>query len=217
MRCLVGCYRNRSLFLLDWSRRRRHRSPAIIGGFVLIRSYDPLDIIQLRFPMEKELFFVLANSKFETPTKKMRAVLPSEIVMLDHISNSSQSGSLGKAFSSDRIVESKLTPLIPGMGAIKNAMIGARAFGCTISGAGPTTAALTDSELRGEKIGEKMVEAFWKEGNLKATSTVRSFDRGFILEFSHRISFDVFFGSIATLFGFGLNLDGEITFGFGSD
>ncbi|KAF6158700.1 hypothetical protein GIB67_040214 [Kingdonia uniflora] len=97
--------------------------------------------------------------------------------MLDHISNSIQSGSLGKTFSSDRIVESKLTPLIPGMGAIKNAMIGAGELGCTISGAAPTTVALTESELRGEKIGEKMVEAFWKEGNLKATSTVRSLDR----------------------------------------
>ncbi|KAF6170601.1 hypothetical protein GIB67_017850 [Kingdonia uniflora] len=148
-----------------------------MGGFVLIRSYDPLDIIQLRFPMETELFFVLVNPKFEAPTKKMRAVLPSEIAMLDHISNSSQSRSLGKTLFSDRIVESKLTLLIPRMGAIKNAMIGAGAFGCTISGAGPTTVAVTDSELRGEKIGEKMVEVFWKEGNLKATSTVRSLDR----------------------------------------
>ncbi|KAF6149177.1 hypothetical protein GIB67_026033 [Kingdonia uniflora] len=132
---------------------------------------------KLRFPMEKELFFVLVNPKFEAPTKKMRAVLPSEIVMLDHISNSSQSGSLGKALSSDRIVDSKLTPLIPGMGAINNAMIGAREFRCTISGVGPTTVAMTDSELWGEKIGEKMVEVFWKERNLKATFTVRSLDR----------------------------------------
>ncbi|KAF6154146.1 hypothetical protein GIB67_016398 [Kingdonia uniflora] len=82
-----------------------------------------------------------------------------------------QSGSLGKALSSDKIVESKLTPLTFGIGVIKNAMIGAGAFGCMISGVDPTTIAVTDSELRGEKIGEKMVEVFWKEGNLKATST----------------------------------------------
>ncbi|KAF6154327.1 hypothetical protein GIB67_026783 [Kingdonia uniflora] len=164
-------------------------APAIMGGFVLIRSYDPLDIIQLRFPMEKELFFVLVNPDFEAPTKKMRAVLPSEIAMSDHIWNSSQAGSLvaavlqgdlrglGKALSSDRIVEPKRAPLIPGMGAVKNAAIGAGAFGCTISGAGPTAVAVTDNEQKGRDIGEKMVEAFWREGNLKATATVRSLDR----------------------------------------
>ncbi|KAF6173537.1 hypothetical protein GIB67_042667 [Kingdonia uniflora] len=119
----------------------------------------------------------------------MRAVLPSEIAMLDHILNSCQATSLaaavlqgdlrglGKVLSSDRIVEPKLAPLIPRMRAIKNAMIGAGAFGYTISDTGPTTVAMTDSELRGETIGEKMVEMFRKECNLKATTTVRSLER----------------------------------------
>ncbi|KAF6143518.1 hypothetical protein GIB67_029687 [Kingdonia uniflora] len=162
MSFLMGCFRNRSIFLLGWIQRRKYRAPSIMGGFVLIRSYDPLDIIRLRFPMQKELFFVLVNPKFEAPTKKIRAVFPSEIAILDHISNSSQSGSLGKALSSDRIVELKLTPLIPGMGAINNAMIGAGAFGCSISGADLTTVVVMNSELRGGggNIGEKMVEAF---------------------------------------------------------
>ncbi|KAK9286591.1 hypothetical protein L1049_014991 [Liquidambar formosana] len=164
-------------------------APAIMGGFVLIRSYDPLEFIQLKFPMEKELFFVLVNPEFEAPTKKMRAVLPSEIGMSHHVWNCSQAGALvasvlqgdlrglGKALSSDKIVEPRRAPLIPGMEGVKRAAIDAGAFGCTISGAGPTAVAVTDHEERGKEIGEKMVEAFLQEGNLKASAMIKRLDR----------------------------------------
>lgn len=164
-------------------------APAIMGGFVLIRSYDPLELIQLKFPVEKELFFILVNPEFEAPTKKMRAALPSEISMSHHVWNSSQAGALvatvlqgdlrgfGKALSSDKIVEPRRAPLIPGMERVKKAAIEAGAFGCTISGAGPTAVAITDDEERGRKIGEKMVQAFLEDGNLKATAVVKRLDR----------------------------------------
>lgn len=164
-------------------------APAIMGGFVLIRSYEPLELIQLAFPLEKELLFVLVNPEFEAPTKKMRAVLPTEISMKNHIWNSSQAGALvasvllgdltifGKAMSSDKIVEPKRAPLIPGMEGVKRAALEAGAFGCTISGAGPTAVAVVDDEKKGKEIGRRMVEAFLREGNLKASATVRSLDR----------------------------------------
>lgn len=164
-------------------------APSIMGGFVLIRSYNPLDLIRLKFPQDKNLFFVLVNPEFEAPTKKMRAVLPAEITMADHIWNSSQAGALvasvlqgdlpglGKALSSDKIVEPRRSPLIPGMEAVKKAAIDCGAYGCTISGAGPTAVAVTDDEERGKVIGERMVEAFLREGGLKATAMVRKLDR----------------------------------------
>lgn len=164
-------------------------APAIMGGFVLIRSYDPLELMRLNFPEEKELFFVLVSPEFEAPTKKMRAALPAEVGMPHHVWNCSQAGALvasvlqgdpvglGKALSSDKIVEPKRAPLIPGMEGVKKAAIEAGAFGCTISGAGPTAVAVVDNEEKGKVIGEKMVEAFWKEGNLKAAAVVKSLDR----------------------------------------
>ncbi|XP_047310656.1 homoserine kinase [Impatiens glandulifera] len=164
-------------------------APAIMGGFVLIRSYDPLELIPLRFPNDKDLFFVLVNPEFEAPTKKMRAALPKEISMSHHTWNSSQAGALvaailegdvkrlGLALSSDRIVEPTRAPLIPGMEGVKKAAIKAGAFGCTISGAGPTAVAVIDNEEKGREIGEKMVEAFMKEGNLRSNSVVRKLDR----------------------------------------
>ena len=164
-------------------------APAILGGFVLIRSYEPLEVMQLKFPQEKSVYFVLVNPEFEAPTKKMRAALPPDVTMSDHIWNCSQAGALvasvlqgdliglGKALSSDKIVEPRRAPLIPGMEAVKKAAIEAGAFGCTISGAGPTAVAVTDSEERGREIGERMVEAFSKDGNLKSLAMVKQLDR----------------------------------------
>ncbi|KAI3956224.1 hypothetical protein MKW98_008742 [Papaver atlanticum] len=164
-------------------------APAIMGGFVLIQNYSPLNLVRLPFPGDKDLFFVLVNPEFEAPTKKMRAVLPTEITMKEHIWNSSQAGALvagilqgdlealGLALSSDKIVEPNRAPLIPGMVGVKKAAMDAGAFGCTISGAGPTAVAITDSEERGKQIGQKMVEAFMTQGNLKASAVVSSLDR----------------------------------------
>ncbi|KAI3441151.1 MFS domain-containing protein [Psidium guajava] len=163
--------------------------PAIMGGFVLIRSYEPLELLSLKFPVEKELFFVLVSPDFEAPTKKMRAALPAEIGMPHHVWNSSQAGALvaavlqgdveglGRALSSDKIVEPRRAPLIPGMEAVKRVAIEAGSFGCTISGAGPTAVAVTDDEARGRAIGEQMVEAFMVEGKLRAEAVVRRLDR----------------------------------------
>nr|XP_043637868.1 homoserine kinase-like [Erigeron canadensis] len=164
-------------------------APAIMGGFVLVRSYDPLEFVRLKFPSDKNLCFVLVNPEFEAPTKKMRAALPGEITMKDHIWNSSQAGALvaavlqgdlvglGKALSSDKIVEPRRAPLIPGMDGVKKAALEAGAFGCTISGAGPTAVAVTDDEEKGREIGERMAEAFMKHGNLKASAMVQKLDR----------------------------------------
>ncbi|GAB2291655.1 hypothetical protein Dimus_025911 [Dionaea muscipula] len=164
-------------------------APAIMGGFVLIRSYEPLDLMRLGFPVEKDLFFVLVSPEFVAPTRKMRAALPKEIGMPHHVWNCSQAGALvasvlqgdlvglGKALSSDKIVEPRRAPLIPGMEAVKAAALEAGAFGCTISGAGPTAVAVIGVEERGKEIGERMAEAFWKVGNLKAVATVNRLDR----------------------------------------
>uniref|UniRef100_A0A803NIW8 Homoserine kinase n=1 Tax=Cannabis sativa TaxID=3483 RepID=A0A803NIW8_CANSA len=164
-------------------------APAIMGGFILIRNYEPLELIRLSFPEDKELFFVLVSPDFEAPTKKMRAALPAEIGMPHHVWNCSQAGALvasvlqgdlvglGKALSSDKIVEPRRAPLIPGMEAVKKAAIEAGAYGCTISGAGPTAVAVTDNEMKGKVIGEQMINAFLNEGKLKAVANVQRLDR----------------------------------------
>ncbi|KAK8938329.1 hypothetical protein KSP40_PGU016725 [Platanthera guangdongensis] len=164
-------------------------APSLMGGFVLIRSYEPLDLIRLEFPLEQKLFFVLVSPEFEAPTKKMRAALPELVKREDHVANSSQAAALvaailqgnvrvlGSALSSDGIVEPKRAPLIPGMLAVKKAAVEAGAFGCTISGSGPTVVAVVEDEEKGREVGRRMVEAFLIGGGLKAVAVVARLDR----------------------------------------
>ena len=64
------------------------------------------------------------------------------------------------------IVEPCRGPLIPGFMAVKEAAKEAGAYGCTISGAGPTVCAVVSDPDMGAKVGEKMAEAFQKQGKL---------------------------------------------------
>ncbi|GAB4817259.1 hypothetical protein N2152v2_004305 [Parachlorella kessleri] len=155
-------------------------APALMGGFILIRSCDPLDLQRLAF--DGDLWFVLVNPCFEAPTAEMRAVLPKEIPMKQVINNCSMGGSLvagiltgdaqliGKALDSDAIVEPVRGPLIPGFMAVKEAAREAGAFGCTISGAGPTAVAIVRDRDHGELVKEAMVAAFKRHGDLEVNS-----------------------------------------------
>lgn len=60
---------------------------------------------------------------------------------------------------------------------MKKAAFEAGAFGCTISGAGPTAVAVIDTAEKGYAIGEKMVEAFLELGNWKSIASVKKLDK----------------------------------------
>eukprot|EP01137_Pigoraptor_chileana_P016311 Opistho-2@73052 len=47
--------------------------PSLMGGFVVIRSYDPLDIIQLRTP--KELYATIVHPHIEVNTPMYSALI----------------------------------------------------------------------------------------------------------------------------------------------
>ena len=49
-----------------------------------------------------------------------------------------------------------------------SAVVGA--FGCTISGAGPTCVAVVDNQKLGQTVAEAMVRAFEEEGKLEVNS-----------------------------------------------
>jgi homoserine kinase len=156
-------------------------APAVLGGFVLVRSCDPLDLQALTYGSD-DLFFVLVNPKFEAPTAEMRAVLPKEVPMASVVNNSSMGATLvagilegraplvGRALDSDWIIEPVRGPLIPGFMDVKKAAKEAGAFGCTISGAGPTAVAVVENEQVGQRVMEAMQTAFKSSGNLETNS-----------------------------------------------
>lgn len=156
-------------------------APALLGGFVLIGGLQPLNLQQLVFPAD-DLYFVLVSPKFEAPTAEMRAVLPNMVPMASAIANSSKGGSLvagiltgntelvGRSLDSDVIIEPVRGPLIPSFFAVKQAAKAAGAFGCAISGAGPTCVAVVNNPQVGEHVADAMVQAFRQEGKLEVNS-----------------------------------------------
>lgn len=54
-------------------------APALLGGFVLVRSYRPLHLLPLAFPADRPLLFAVVTPNFEAPTRAMRAALPKEV------------------------------------------------------------------------------------------------------------------------------------------
>lgn len=156
-------------------------APAVLGGFVLVRSCDPLDLQALTYGSD-DLFFVLVNPKFEAPTAEMRAVLPKEVPMASVVNNASMGATLvagilegraplvGRALDSDWIIEPVRGPLIPGFMDVKKAAKKAGAFGCTISGAGPTAVAVVENEQVGQQVMEAMQAAFKSSGGLETNS-----------------------------------------------
>lgn len=77
---------------------------------------------------------------------------------------------VGRALGSESIVEPVRAPLIPGFMAVKAAAVEAGAYGCTISGAGPTAVAVVGSREQGDVVAKAMVAAFEKEGGLAVNS-----------------------------------------------
>jgi homoserine kinase len=58
-------------------------APALLGGFVLIRSYEPLDIIQLPFP--EELYCSIVFPQVDVPTRDARQIIRSKILLKDAV------------------------------------------------------------------------------------------------------------------------------------
>lgn len=78
---------------------------------------------------------------------------------------------VGRALGSESIVEPVRGPLIPGFAAVKAAAVEAGAYGCTISGAGPTAVAVVASQAEGDVVAKAMVAAFEQHGGLDVNSS----------------------------------------------
>ncbi len=131
-------------------------APALLGGFVLIRSYSPLDIVQVKCPAD--LFAVVVHPHIELHTSDARRILKKEITVTEAIKQSANTAGFMVALLSedfdllkrsmhDLIAEPRRTQLIPGFEEIRSSAYKSGAIGSGISGSGPSVFAL----CRGEK------------------------------------------------------------------
>lgn len=143
--------------------------PSLLGGFVLIRSYNPLDIVKIPTPVS--LYATIIHPHIEIRTKDARQLLKKQILLEDAVKQWGNVGGLiaglmqsdyeliGRSMH-DAIVEPIRSLLIPGFDEIKKAAIEAGALGSGISGSGPSIFALSSTAVAAEAAGERMKNVF---------------------------------------------------------
>ncbi|MFO7826769.1 MAG: homoserine kinase [Cyclobacterium sp.] len=130
-------------------------SPALLGGFVLIREYHPLDVIPLHVP--RGLYCTLVHPHLVLNTYDSRSVLRRNVSLQDATTQSGNiAGLVAGLFQEDMalisrslndvIAEPSRSVLIPGYDEVKEGIKPAGALGCGISGSGPTIFILSPSE-----------------------------------------------------------------------
>jgi homoserine kinase len=148
-------------------------SASLLGGLILIRSLDPLDLI--RVPVFDGLTVAVVTPSFELPTREARTALPASIRLADHVRQSANLAAmigalhtgdpamLGRSLE-DVIAAPARTPLIPGCEAVLSAALDAGALGSSISGAGPSIFALCGSRRVAAEAADAMRAAFERTG-----------------------------------------------------
>lgn len=144
-------------------------APCLYGGFVLVRSYDPLEIVRINTP--EGMYCSLVHPHIEVQTKDARNVLRKEVSLKDAVVQwgnvaglvvglmKSDFGLIGRSMQ-DVIVEPVRAELIPGFYSVKESALREGAIGAGISGSGPSLFALSDSVDKANKIAVAMATAF---------------------------------------------------------
>jgi homoserine kinase len=143
-------------------------APAVYGGFVLVRSPSPPDVVRL--PVPAGLTAVVVHPDLEIETARARALLGTDVPLRDAIRQWANLGAFVDALHradfdlmsralEDAIAEPRRAPLVPGFAAIKRAATDAGALGCSLSGSGPSLFALCRGGADAERVALAMTSA----------------------------------------------------------
>jgi len=144
-------------------------APALLGGFTLVRSYDPLDIVKIDAP--SALYATVVHPQIEVKTSDARAVLKQNVTLKQSVT---QLGNLGGLISGlytgdyeligrslhDEIAEPYRSILIPEFENVKKVALEAGALGSGISGSGPSIFALSKGKKIAEEVGKAMASVY---------------------------------------------------------
>ena len=144
-------------------------SPVILGGFTLVRSYQPLDVLKINTP--NDLYATIIHPQIEVKTADSRAVLKNQVSLKKMVTQMGNFGGLisglftndydliGRSLH-DEIIEPNRLVLIPEFNKVKKGVIHAGALGAGISGSGPSIFALSKGERTAKFVGETMAKIY---------------------------------------------------------
>ena len=144
-------------------------APSLFGGFTIIRSLDPIDIVPLKPALP--LSCVLVHPHMQIKTRDARNILPQELArrtatdQMGHVSGFiagllTGDAALVSRSMRDEIAEPHRGKLIPGYDRVKEVSLAAGALGCGISGSGPSMFALCPDQATARIVGKSMGAVF---------------------------------------------------------
>ncbi|MBO3098083.1 homoserine kinase [Gelidibacter pelagius] len=157
--------------LASGSEHADNLAPGIFGGFTLVKSISPLEVLQL--PTPKDIYATIIHPQIEIKTSDARAILPKTFPLKDAITQWANLGSFVHALHTsdyellkrslmDVIVEPHRSQLIPHFAEVKLAALEHGALGASISGAGPAIFALSKGIENAENVEKAMREVYSK-------------------------------------------------------
>ena len=144
-------------------------APAVMGGIVLIRGYEPLDVIKL--PVPGNFYCSVIHPKLVVSTKEARSILPKQIPLHDAIAQWGNVGGLvaglctgdialvGRAMK-DAVAEPYRKAFIPGFDELREKILETGALAMNIAGSGPSVFALAKESHVAKRAGAVLEEHF---------------------------------------------------------
>jgi homoserine kinase len=153
-------------------------SPCLWGGFVLVRGYDPIDIVRINVP--DSLWCAVLSPEIEIRTDEARKLLPAQVPLHDVVTQTGNAAGLIAGLSRgdfplisrslrDVIAEPVRRHLIPGFAEMREAALGQGGLGMGISGSGPSVFALAASEECARSVASAMAGVLESAGHAHAT------------------------------------------------
>ena len=162
-------------------------APCILGGFTIIRSYEPFEVISIRPP--EDLGIVIAMPDVVVYTADSRKVLPAEVSVRDlvfHVGNASSMvhgmevgdvDLIGRSVK-DAVFEPARTPLVPHLKDAEKAAMAAGAKASFLGGSGPCIISFfKKSEKNGERIAAA-VKKVYTDNDMKCDTWVTTWGEG---------------------------------------
>lgn len=139
---------------------------AMLGGFVLVKNYNPIEVLKINMPEFPVVLAVIRKSQrttrgfitYEIGQEKLKEQM-AHCASVIHAIHTNDISEFGKAISVDHIAEPVRGAVIPEYAAVKKAVIEAGAYGCNISGGGSSIFCVCEEKLQ-EKIAQIMQISF---------------------------------------------------------
>jgi homoserine kinase len=152
-------------------------APSLLGGLVLVPSWEPLRAIELEVP--RELFSVHVHPHMEVGTREARELLGDQVALVDAVAQWGNTAALVAGLFredwdlisrsvEDRIAEPLRAAAVPGFKDVKEAALNAGALAASLSGSGPSMFALCRGRERAEAVAQRMREVFRTAGGLES-------------------------------------------------